>query len=171
MKIVKCTGSAVVGGRRTRQVVLGSLAALCLSGCGIITNLYGDGVLFGGGHKIEFRRISEDLNNNYPVAVELIVVYNRDLESELAELTARQWFDSREQYLRDFSKADLETFRWEWTPGQTASTQDFRYRRGARAALVFASYASPGEHRVIVDAPNRSLKVTLNDNDFVVDTS
>ncbi len=154
--------------RRTLQFLLGSVAALCLAGCGIFENLYGDGLLFGGRQKIEFR-IAEELNDNYPVAVELIVVYSKDLEGELGKLTAQQWFEQREQYLRDFSKADLQTFRWEWVPDQSASVQEFRYRRGARSALVFAGYDSPGEHRVIVDAPNSSLRVTLNDSDFVVE--
>ena len=142
--------------------------ACSLGGCGLFQGLYGDGVLFGAARRIEFR-ISDKLNDDYPVAVELIVVYTKDLEKEIAALTASEWFAQRAQYLRDFSLEEMEAFRWEWVPGQSAAPQEFSYRRGARAAVVFASYATPGDHRVRVEAPNHALRVTLDAAGFQVE--
>ena len=147
---------------------IGALA-LSLAGCGLFDGLYGDGVIFGAARAIEFN-IAPNLNDDYPVAVELIVVYTKDLEKEIGALAAQQWFARRAQYLRDFSREELEAFRWEWAPDQgTPPTQEFEYRRGARSAIVFSSYASPGDHRVRIEEPNRALRVTLNDNDFKVE--
>ena len=148
--------------------LLAALLALGLSGCGLFEGLYGDGLLFGAARPIEFR-ISDKLNNDYPVAVELIVVYTKDLEKEIGALTAQEWFAQRMQYLRDFSKDEMEAFRWEWVPGQAAAPQEFDYHRGARSAVVFVSYATPGDHRVRVEAPNHALRVILNEADFEVE--
>ncbi len=152
-----------------RRTLLPFALACGLWGCGTIGGLFGDGVTFGGSQTVSFR-ISENLNGNYPVAVEMVVVYNGDLENELAELTAEQWFDQRQQYLRDFSTQELEAFRWEWVPGQSPPEQQLRYRPGARSILVFASYSSPGEHRLRVESFKRPLQVTLSDDDFTVRT-
>lgn len=145
-----------------------SILALCLCGCGLFGGLYGDGLLFGAVRPIEFR-VSQKLNDNYPVAVELVVVYKKDLDKELGDLTAQEWFAQSAQYKKDFSTDELEAFRWEWVPGQPRAEQDFEYRRGARAAILFASYASPGAHRVRVEAPNHALRVIMNDDDFQVE--
>ncbi len=144
------------------------LLATSLGGCGLFDGLYGDGVLFGAARRIEFR-ISDQLNDNYPVAVELIVVYTKDLEKEIGALTSQEWFTRRAQFLRDFPKDEMEAFRWEWVPGQAAAPQEFDYHRGARSAVVFVSYASPGDHRVRVEAPNHALRVILGEANFEVE--
>lgn len=153
--------------------VLGPLLTLslvgCLTGCGMLSGFFGKGTPFGGRQEISFR-ITENLNGNYPVAVELIVLYDKALDGELTALTAPQWFAKRRQILRDFSRQQLETFRWEWTPGQAPPTQRFRFRPGARALLLFASYASPGEHRVRLEIPKAPLWVCLEASDFQVKT-
>lgn len=145
------------------------LAALGLGGCAELQGLFGKGSAFGGRQAITFR-IADRLNDDYPVAVELIVLYDEDLDGELSALTARQWFDKRRQYLRDFSRQQLVTFRWEWTPGQTAPPQRFRYRPGALALLLFASYSSPGEHRIRLTVPEGPLRVQLEEREFHVET-
>jgi type VI secretion system protein len=147
--------------------LLGPLLALCLGGCGVLGGIFGKGAVFGGHQEVAFR-ISEDLNDNYPVAVELIVLYDKDLDDELSALTAQQWFAKREQVLRDFSSQQLVTFRWEWTPGQAPPLQRFRYRSGARSLLLFAGYSSPGEHRIRLEVPDAPLQVRLEKSDFRV---
>lgn len=150
------------------HLILAAWLVLSLAGCGVVESLYGDGVLFGAARRIEFR-IAPDLNDNYPVAVELIVVYTKALEKELGALTAQEWFERRAQFLRDFSKEEMQAFRWEWVPGQAVAPQEFDYNRGARSAILFASYATPGDHRVRVEAPNHALRVTLGEADFEVE--
>lgn len=149
----------------------GLLVASCLvGGCGVLGGLTGKGAVFGSSQQVTFR-IAEGLNDNYPVAVELIVLYDKDLEAELGKLTSQQWFDQRQQVLRDFSSRQLMTFRWEWTPGQRAPAQKFSYRPGARSIIVFASYSSPGEHRVQLELPRKPLEVRLDAADFTVEES
>lgn len=150
--------------------LLASIVALSLTGCAMLGGVVGKGTVFGGRQDISFR-IDEDLNGNTPVAVELIVLYDKDLDDELSALTAQQWFAKRQQILRDFSREELVTFRWEWTPGQVPLAQRFRYRSGALALLFFASYSSPGEHRARLPSPNHPIRVQLDGREFHVEST
>jgi len=152
-----------MGPRRLRSLAV-LLLALHLAGCGVFNGLFGAGTTFGGSRQVEFR-IPEKLNNDTPVAVELVVVYDPAVEKQLLELPARTWFATREQYKRDFSSEQLETWKWEWTPGQSAMPQTFTYQVGALSTFLFASYASPGDHRIRV-VPNKNLRVILHENRF-----
>ncbi len=143
--------------------------ALALAGCGVFNGLFGDGTTFSGSRQVDFR-ISDELNNDHPVAVELVVVYDKAVEEVLLKLTGASWFAQREQYLRDFSGEKLQTWKWEWTPGQVTEPQKFRYSVGALSTIIFASYASPGNHRARVE-PNKHLHMALLEDRFEVKTS
>ena len=144
------------------------LLALSLAACGAFGGVFGKGVAFGGDQEITFR-VAKNLNDDFPVAVELIVLYDEGLDAELSALSSREWFEQRQQYLRDFSSRQLATFLWEWPPGQSAPPEKFSYRSGALALLLFAGYSSPGEHRIRLDVPERPLMVLLDERDFRVE--
>lgn len=129
--------------RGRRLVALWLVAGLggSLAGC----SLFG-GAIFGGKSQVAVV-VDDDLNSDFPVAVELVFVYDKALAQQLLEKEARQWFEDREQIFRDSPKKALESWRWEWVPGQVVATQTVSYRVGARAAVLFAGYSAPGEHR------------------------
>lgn len=150
--------------------VLGTAAfllgvAIALSGC----SLFGPSILFGGKATLEVGRVPPQANDDFPIAVDLVTVYDAKLEERLSAVAASVWFTSeRDSIGRAFPSKAFRVWSWEWVPGQeVAPAPGFSYRRGARSTFVFASYSAPGDHRFKV-APNRSLRLTLGRDDFTV---
>ena len=98
-------------------------------------------------------------NDNSPVAIDLVIAYDSMLLAELIKLPARQWFERREQFRRDYPET-IQIEGWELTPGQTLAGRPIDVRRQSTGAVVFANYRSPGEHRVRV-GKEKTLVITL----------
>lgn len=151
-------------GRRAVRGLALLLAALSASGC----SSFGLDRYFGG--KLAVRvAVAPDLNDLSPVAVELLIVYDKKVLATLQQMTAEQWFQQRDQLLQQYSQAkhELDHWKWEWVPGQVVPQQVCKYGIGARGALIFADYFSPGAHRASVD-PFRPLLVNLGADGFTV---
>ncbi len=141
-------------------VLLGSL----LAGCSLVKGALplGGGQILGG-YSFLGVEVDDQLNGDAPVAVDLVIVYDEDLDKSLSGYTSVQWFSKRAQLSED---SQLLTFKsWEWTPGQAVPEQRFGYRRGAVAAFLFAAYEAEGDHRRRF-APNRSLLLQLGEAKF-----
>lgn len=152
--------------RPTRPLLLVLVvASLTVQGC----SLFGGGLKFGGHGHLDVR-VADELNDDSPVALDLVVVYDSSLEKELLALPATEWFAKRAQYRRDLPRNAFEVWSWEWIPGQLVNTQRFHYRVGALSTLFFASYSTPGEHRERV-GPERRITVRLEKSDFVVQSN
>lgn len=121
--------------------------------------------MFGGTLPVEIT-VAPDANLQSPIAVELVVVYDRPLLDQLRELTARQWFERRDDLRRDYPQSFV-SWSWEWVPSQAVPEQVLRYEVGAKAGIVFADYVTPGSHRAVVD-PHQPLRLALERNGFVV---
>ena len=125
---------------------------------------------FGGDVAV---RVAADpeINQNSPVAVEMVVVYDKDLLEALLAKTARDWFRDREQIRKDHpGEKDFISMRWEVVPGQSLPAQglpaeEMSFGSGARGGVVFADYFSEGAHRARFD-PHLDLKIHLQDTDF-----
>lgn len=114
--------------------------------------------------------IAEDANQNSPIAVEFLVVYDAGLMARLLEMTAAQWFAQRDQIRRDFKDGEgFDSWAWEWVPGQKLPVQKLPLKPAALGALVFADYAIPGTHRVRID-PFEDMVIELAETDFTVET-
>lgn len=98
-------------------------------------------------------------NDNSPVAVDLVIAYDPMLLAEMIKLPARQWFERREQFRRDYPET-IQIESWELTPGQTLAGRPIDVRRQSTGAVVFANYRAPGEHRVRV-GKEKALVITL----------
>lgn len=124
-----------------------------------------------GGHVRMQVFVAQDLNLESPVAVELLVVYDKKLLKSLEQMTASQWFAKREQFLKDHSgkkKKALDHWKWEWVPGQVVPEQERPYQVGVAGGVVFANYFTPGEHRASFD-PFEPFLLNLQDSDFTVE--
>ena len=118
-------------------------------------------LLTGCGPTIETRalgfRVDPEANDRSPVPVELVVAYDPEIVPTLLEMTARQWFERKNQLLLDHP-AGLRTHLWELVPGQVIPMEGLPVpRKGAVAAFVYADYRAPGPHRVRVDPFRRPL--------------
>ena len=106
-----------------------------------------------------------DANRNSAIAVEVVVSYQKELIPQLLELDARKWFAARAQLLRDHPES-LVVQRWEWVPGQEIPNQRVALRPKAKAAFIYASYVTPGDHRVQLAL--RDSRVALGRDAFTV---
>ncbi|MGN8277917.1 type VI secretion protein [Pseudomonas sp. SMV71] len=126
-----------------RGFFCGFFFSLALSGCSLFAP------------DVELDSLTLDVapraNDDTPIAVDFIAVNDPDLLKQLSGITASQWFAGREQYQRDYRQL-LSVWGLELVPGQFIDRQPFPLE-GRRAAglLVFASYNTPGAHRLRLD--------------------
>ena len=104
-------------------------------------------------------------NRNSPVPVDVVLVRAEPLVAAVSVLSADEWFQGREQLLKDHP-ADLEVRSWELVPGQILEIDRFPFpSRKGFALVVFADYLSDGVHRLRVD-PLREFRLILNVDGF-----
>ena len=121
------------------------------------------------GEKLEVRvNVSKDVNRNTPVAVDLVLVYDKGLLNELLKMPASEWFSKREQFKRDFpDQIGFESWEWEWVPGQLVLPNLLPLKARAKGAVVFAGYLSPGAHRQRIN-PHKGILINLQNTDFSI---
>ncbi len=113
-----------------------------------------------GAHTQHLRvTIAADANNNSPVIFSIILPRNKTVSKKLLELTAKQWFAQREQFLRDY-RTDLDEAYYEFVPGQQVPELLPRGGRGHLQGILFVNYHTPGVHRYTFDT-NQVLKVSF----------
>ena len=113
-------------------------------------------------------RVAPNANGGNPVALDLLLVSDKELLKELQKLSAADWFEKRAQIILDHPKeGELSVRRWEWVPGQVVELDDVRVAPEVRAAVVYANYFSPGEHRAVLD-PRRDVRLTLGESKLEV---
>jgi type VI secretion system protein len=111
--------------------------------------------------------VDEKLNNDAPVTVDLVIVYEEALLKELAKLTASQYFAKKEQIRRDAGET-IDVYTYEIVPGQTLAPQPVKPNHvTGQGALVFARYATPGDHRQAI-GPDREVTLQMGTKDFKV---
>ena len=137
------------------------LLFLALSGCGTTRSF------FGGDLELEVLT-DPGINQDTPVQVEVLVIYSDQLLQQVLALPAQSWFDKRETILRNYPGDEFYVSRyWELVPGQPKFTESISFSTGARATVVFANYASIGDHRVS-ENPHQDLYIHLQDSDVSV---
>jgi type VI secretion system protein len=125
--------------------------------CAVLLSLAGCSLF---GPRVDLDSLTIDVapkaNDDTPIAVDFIAVNDPDLLKQLSGITARQWFTEREQFQRDYRQL-ITVWGLELVPGQFIDKQPFPLG-GKRAAglLVFASYNTPGAHRLRLDDQSKA---------------
>lgn len=122
--------------------------------------------MFGGMLPMQVT-VDPHANEDAPLAVDLVVVYDAKLADELLKLPAADWFAKKKQLLRDYPSA-LDARSWEWVPGQEVAPLSIDYHLGAKKVLLFADYGTEGEHRAAVD-PQQAFRLYLGENDLALE--
>ena len=165
-------GPDKVGGRLGWGVLLmfSVLLALGLDSCSVVRRTRS---MFGGKLQVEVD-VRPGANLNSPIAVELVVINDRKVLDKVQMLPAREWFQGREQFLRDNPKVagacTWEQSRpclWEWVPGQGKLELTLDVKAGAQWGVLFADYLTAGDHRLLVD-PRKHFQVELGAEAFTV---
>src|SRR6185436_15401361 len=124
--------------------------------------------MFGGLLPMQVK-VSPALNEDAPVAVDLVVVYDAKLLDALLKLPSAEWFAKKPQLLKDHPNA-LDVQSWEWTPGQQVAPASVAYHAGAKKIVLFADYQPEGDHRLTVD-PQQPFLLLLGERDVAVEAS
>ena len=148
------------------QIIIPLLLLLLLTGllasCGITYR-----TLVRGKLRVQIH-VSQMANQNSPVALDLLLIYDKALFEELLEVSAKEWFDKREQYKRDHLAGQaFQVWSWEWVPGQKIAEKILPIRARTKGGIIFASYSSPGDHRLRFH-PYKKIRINLGKNDFEV---
>ena len=139
------------------------MACVLTSACGVTQKARS---MFGGQLPFDVV-VAPDANEDSPVAVDLVFVYDKKLLETLLKTPASEWFANREQFLKDYGNA-LVVETWEWVPGQQIDRMSVAYRPGARRVVLFADYVTEGEHRATAD-PQEPFRLVLGARDFSVE--
>ncbi|KAB8044243.1 hypothetical protein [Janthinobacterium aquaticum] len=153
--------------RRSMLVLLG---AAMLAGCGVVD---GTRSLLGLGPRpvapdwqTLALRAAEDANANSAVAVDIVLVKDSTVLESLLAMPAAKWFATRSDVQRSFPNA-LTVFSYELVPGQSLALNDRLWRsEKVWGALVYAGYATPGEHRSRLLLSARGYMVQLDEQGF-----
>ncbi|WP_437755083.1 hypothetical protein [Sorangium sp. So ce1389] len=143
-----------------RRVLWAMLAACALADCGSSLRPF---------RLLVEVHVAARANQNSPIPVTLLAVYDQKLFERLSEMSAKQWYDQRDQLRRDFPSGDAFTeWEWEFVPGYTPPPAVVEIPRNANA-LVFANYRSPGPHRIRL-GPHQRIRIDLEGEDLSVTT-
>lgn len=111
---------------------------------------------------------SAKANRNSPIPVTLVAVRDPKLFEQIVKLSAKQWYEQREQMRRDFpSGTAFSEWDWEFVPGQAPPPIFIEIDGQALGGILFANYRSPGDHRFRIGAAQR-MRIDLLDDDFAI---
>lgn len=122
---------------------------------------------FGGTLPIEVR-VADTANDNSPIAVDLLLLYDDKLVEGLLKMPASEWFQKKQQYIADHPAVVVES--WEWVPGQIVDPFKLPYKSGARNVVLFADYQNEGVHRAVVGPP-KPFRIVLGERDLSIEVS
>jgi len=153
-------------GRSAAALVGLVLFGLALASCGYVRTAYHySREKLGADINVKVD-VSDTANQNSPIAVDIVMVFDDKLLEAMKKMTARQWFEKRDQIQRDYvAGTGFHAWSWEWVPGQIVPELELPWNHKAVCAIVFADYITPGDHRVIVD-PFSSIHIQLGEKGF-----
>jgi len=110
---------------------------------------------------------ASDANDDTAVSVDLVFIDDELAAQALSALSAEEYFTRREQLRRDFGDG-VRTYSWGLAPGQIVRDAPLRATCNRARTLLFARYATPGEHRQVL-GPAAAIVVALGARDFSVE--
>ncbi len=112
--------------------------------------------------------VSNKSNDDNPLVVDVVVAYDPETFEELSQLTASQWFDSRDsKILNNPGEALFKTRRWEITPGLDMEPLEVGLPGVPSQGIFYADYSSRGKHASRFD-PARAQTIQLLRESFRV---
>lgn len=116
--------------------------------------------------KVKFK-VDQDVNGNSPLAVHLLIIYDKEVLEQISKLTAERYFETETQ-IRSDNPEKIQFITWEIVPGQSVDEQDIILKKAmGEGALIFARYHSIGDHRAAL-ADDREIIINLHNVEFDV---
>jgi len=139
------------------------LTVILFSSCAVPKHLARETRRIGGHFSMQVS-IADNANLNQPIAVDLVLVKDKDLLKQFSQLPATAWFDKRDQLMRDHA-AKVELVSWEWVPGEVVPEVELKINPSIDGAVIFARYSTPGDHRAVLSSFGPS-QLSLDKEDF-----
>ncbi len=152
---------------RPLRIIAIFAAALLLANCSALPSWMG-----GGPSISRISIVSEPgANANVPIGFDLVMTSDPDAAAALMKLTANEWFvpkdndqlAARDRFERDYPDS-LVIWHRELAAGQILRDAPIDSPSGMVCAVVFALYASDGEHRLRL-GPSSNVHLTLDTDD------
>ena len=109
-------------------------------------------------------KVDTNANQNSAVAMDLVIIYNKDLIGHILALSASKYFKQKEQLMRDYP-GELHAQEWEIIPGQLVPRTLIHMKPLPMGAIFFANYGTPGDHRIRL-GKEKSVLITLARDNF-----
>lgn len=107
------------------------------------------------------------VNKGYPIAVDVVFVYDKLAWDALTKLRAGEWFVARTDMKLLYAK-QLDVLSWELVPGQRVQRVPLPERlRAALGTVIFADYTGTGAYRAVLQNRSR-VQVYLDAQGFEV---
>jgi type VI secretion system protein len=167
---------------RWSQRICIALTVVSLNGCGVVggvANVVASSTanLFSGSPGPSFLDwkamtlvAAPDLNQNSPLALDLVFVRDPATLDKLLTLPAAKWFSSKEELMKTYP--DTFTVRnWELVPQQVLQLSEEALGSPRVAGmLLYANYLSTGEHRAQLPLGRQAFLIELGERSFLVKT-
>src|SRR5262245_37269931 len=80
--------------------------------------------------------VAHDVNDDRPIPVDVVFVWDKALAAKVDALSAKDWFDKRDAFRRDDPQERAFTVRdFEWVPGQEVPQIDLTVHASSRRWL------------------------------------
>ena len=120
-------------------------------------------------NKVSFY-VADDVNDSSPVTVHILIPYKEEVYAELLKLSAEDYFAKATQIKAD-NTGYLDVFEWDLIRSQRLDDVPIRTSRYSGAGvIVFASYTSPGAHRLTI-GEEENVTIKLNNSDFSIEAT
>ena len=111
-----------------------------------------------------------DVNQNSPLALDLVFVRDQATLEKLLSLSASKWFSSKDELMKTYPNA-ITLRSWELVPQQVLQLSEEALGSPRVAGmLLYANYLSPGEHRAQLPLAREAFLVELGARGFNVQT-
>lgn len=111
-------------------------------------------------------QVAPEANHNSPIAVDVLVVEDKDVLKLVSAMPASEWFEKRTDFERTHpNKIQLKS--WEWVPGQVVDRVTVSGTGVANGVVLFANYLTKGDHRAVLPQGGR-IAITFSADDFVI---
>lgn len=108
-----------------------------------------------------------DLNDNSPVAVDIVSISSDEISRALEGLTASQWFNQRDQIKQQFND-NIVISSWEIVPSQRIGGQQLPLiSKPYVNTFVFVNYNNQSTNRTMIK-DTEYITIVLKRNNFVI---
>ena len=111
--------------------------------------------------------LDPDLNQDAPLAVDVITVSGKKTVADVSTLTAQAYFQKRAS-LKSMHPSDLQVYSWEWVPGQQVAPVIIPGSEVYDEIFLFANYSTPGSHAAALPKSG-SVTASFGPEDFKVE--